>query len=119
MACVDDGLEGHHLAAAPRAVAGDDEGGLGVVDAVAHGLRREAAEDHRVRRADAGAGEHRDGDLGHHAHVDRHAVAGAHAELAQHVGEAAHLAVELLVGERARVAGLALPEDGGLVAAQR
>jgi hypothetical protein len=28
--------------------------------------RREAAEDHRVHRADAGAGQHGDGCLGHH-----------------------------------------------------
>ena len=43
-------------------------------------LGGEAAEDDGVRRADAGAGQHGDGQLGHHAHVDGDAVALFHAE---------------------------------------
>jgi hypothetical protein len=92
------GLERHHLATAPRAVLRDDHLGARVVEAVAHGLGREAAEDDGVHRADARAGEHADGGLGHHAHVDAHAVAGHDAELGERVGEAADLAVQLAVG---------------------
>ena len=89
------------LAAAPAAVGGDDELGLAVVDAVRDRLGAEAAEDHRVHRADARAGEHGDGGLGDHRHVDRDAVALLDAEVLEDVGEAADLAMELLVGERA------------------
>ena len=64
---------------------------------------REAAEDDRVRRADAGAGEHGDRHLGHHRHVDRDAVARLDAERLQDVGELAHLAVQLLVASASRV----------------
>ena len=55
----------------------------------------EAAEDDRVRGADARAGEHRDGQLGDHRHVDGDAVAGLDAERLERVGEAADLGVEL------------------------
>jgi hypothetical protein len=89
---------------------------LRVVVAVGHRVRGEAAEDDRVRRADAGAGEHRDGRLGDHRHVDRDAVAPGHAQRRQRVGEFADFAVELLVRQRAAVARLALEDDRGLVA---
>ena len=46
----------------------------------------------------------------------RDAVAALHAERLQHVGELADLAVEIEVGERAAVAGLAFPDERGLVA---
>jgi hypothetical protein len=53
---------------------------------------REAAEDHRVDGADAGAGEHRDRRLGDHRQVDRDAVALLDPEPLEHVGELADLA---------------------------
>ena len=69
-------LERHHGAAAEAAVRGDDQPGLRVLDAVGDGLGAEAAEYDRMHRADAGAGEHGDGGLGHHRQVDEDAVAG-------------------------------------------
>ena len=48
---------------------------LRVVDAVAQGLGAEAAEDDGVRRADAGAGEQGNRQLGDHRHVEGDAVA--------------------------------------------
>ncbi|HVH12879.1 MAG TPA: acetyl-coenzyme A synthetase N-terminal domain-containing protein, partial [Longimicrobium sp.] len=92
------------------------EGGLGVADAVPQALRAESAEDHRVRRADAGARQHGDGGLGDHGEVDGHAVALPHAQLAQRVRRPGDLAVEFGVGVRAPVAGLALPQQGRLPA---
>ena len=77
---------------------------------------REAAEDDRVRRADPGAGEHRDRQLGDHRHVDGDPVAGLDAELEQRVGRLADLALEVGVGDRPGVAGLADPVVGDLVA---
>ncbi len=109
-------LEGDDLAAPVAAVGGDEDLGLGVVDAVAQGLGAEAAEDDRVDGADAGAGQHGDDGLRHHRHVDGDAVALLDAEALQGVGEQVDLAVEVPVGEHAPVAGLALPDDGGLVA---
>ena len=114
-------LERHHRAAAEAAVGRDDQLGLRILDAVGHGLRAEPAEDDRVDRADAGAGEHGDGRLGHHRQVDEHAVAFAHAVALEHVGKAADLVVKLFVGEGAllaRLAGcgrLAFPDQRGLV----
>ena len=83
---VDVDLEPAGVAAAVAAVGGDDELRLGVVDAVGQRLGGEAAEDDGVRRADAGAGEHGDRQLGDHRHVDGDAVAAPHAELLQRVG---------------------------------
>ena len=110
-------LERHDAALAPAAVGGDQHLALGVVDATRERLRREAAEDHRVRRADARAGQQRHRQLGHHAEVDRDAIALDDAEAAQHVGEAVDLVVQLLVADHALVARLADPDVGGLVAA--
>ncbi len=58
-----------------------DHLGLGVVDAGGELLRREAAEHHRMDRADARAGQHRDHRLRHHRHVEDDAVAFADAEV--------------------------------------
>ena len=88
---------------------------LRVVVAVGDGFRGEAAEDDRMHRPDAGAGEHGDRRLRHHRHVDRDAVALRDAERFQGVGEPADFAVQLLVGQRAGVARLAFPDDRGLV----
>ena len=90
----------------------------GVDDAVAQRLGAEAAEDHRVHRADARAGEHGVGQLGDHRHVDADPVALLHAVGEQHVGQPADLVLELAVGDVAVLARLvAGPDDGGLVAA--
>ncbi len=77
---------------------------LGVVDAVAQRLGAEAAEDHAVRRADAGAGEHGDGQLrGSSACRCRRGRPASTPRPLEHVGELADLAVQLVVGERARL----------------
>ena len=93
------------------------DGGLRVVDAVADRVGSEAAEDHAVGGADARAGEHRDGRLGHHRHVDGDAVAPLDPVLLERRREAVDLAVEIPVGQGARVAGLTFPDEGGLGAA--
>ena len=110
------GLSGDAAPLPVAAVGGDDHLGLGVVHPVDDRVGREAAEDHRVRRADAGAGQHRHRQLGDHRHVDGDPVALGHAEARQRVGEPAHLVVEVGVGDRAGVARLALPVVGDLVA---
>ncbi len=111
-------LELDDLPAPPSAVRGDTDLGFGVVDPIGQRLRREAAEHHRMNRADSRAREHRDRRLRHQRHVDRDAVAVLHAEALQRVGASAHFVGEHLVGQHARVAGLALPNQRGLVAAR-
>ena len=112
-------LERDDVAATPCAVLREEHLRAAVVDALAERVGAEAAEDDRVRGADARAGEHRDGGLGDHAHVDRDAVAGLHAEVGERRGEPDHLAMELEVRERADVAGLAFEDDRGAGARAR
>ena len=88
---VDIDLEAVGFAPPVAAVGGDDQLRLRVVDAVGERLGGEPAEDDGVRRADAGAGEHGDGELRNHRHVDGDAVATPHAELLQRVGGPVHL----------------------------
>ena len=113
---VDGGLQGAGLAAAVGAVGGDHELGLGVLDPGAQRVGGEAAEHHRVHRADPGAGQQRDDGLGDHGQVDGHPVALGHAEGLERVGGLLHLLGELGVGVGAGVAGLALEVDGHAVA---
>jgi hypothetical protein len=58
-------------------------------------MRGKPAEDDRVDRADAGAGEHRERRPGHHRHVHQHAVSLGDAEARQHAGETRDLALQL------------------------
>ena len=96
-----------HLDAAGR---GEDELRLGVVDALGELVRREAAEDDRVDRAEARAGEHRHHRLGDHRHVDEDAVALLDAPPAERAREARHRVAQLGVGEHRHRAG-----DGAVV----
>ena len=59
-----------------------------IVDAIDDGVGGKSAEDDRVHGADASAGQHGDGKLRHHAHVDRDAVSLADAKPLERVGEA-------------------------------
>ena len=109
-------LEGDGLACAKGNVGGDEQLAVGIVDAVLDGVCAEAAEDHRVNRADAGAAEHDDGQLEDHRHVDADTVSLAHAQALEHVGKLADLAVQFAVGQAGGlVLRLALPEQRGLV----
>jgi hypothetical protein len=116
-------LEGHNGAAPETAVGGNDQLGLGILDAVRDGLRAEAAEDDRMHGADTGAGEHGNGGLGHHRQVDEDAVARVDAVALEDIGEPADFVMKLFVGEGAFLAGLAgggglaLPNQRGLVSA--
>jgi hypothetical protein len=111
---VHDFLEAGRLAAPVAAVGGDHQLGRGVLDAGGERVGAEPAEDHRVRRADPGTGEHGDRQLGDHRQVDRHPVALAHPELEQGIGRLAHLTLQVGIGDRPGVAGLALPVVGDL-----
>ncbi|MPL84631.1 hypothetical protein SDC9_30596 [bioreactor metagenome] len=93
------GLERRLAAAARGSVGGDDQLCTAVVDAVRQRVGREAGEDDRMDRTDAGAGEHRIGRLRDHRQVDHHAVAAHDALRQQHVRHPVHLLGQLLVGD--------------------
>ncbi len=112
-------LERRPLPAAPSAVGGDTDLRFGIVDPIGQRLRREAAEHHRMDRADPRAREHRDRRLGHHRHVDRDAVALLDAQALERVGAAPHFVGEHLVGQDARMSpGSPSQNQRGLVAAR-
>jgi hypothetical protein len=116
---VDQRLEANHLAHAHAGVARDQHLGLRIVDPRGEAHRGEAAEHHRVDRAQAHRREHREHRLGRHRHVDEDAVALAHAELAQDRREAVDLGMELRVGEDAFLVDLrGDPHERILVAAR-
>ena len=108
-------LERDQLAAAIAAVGGDQDLGLAVLNAARERLGAETAEDHRVRRADAGTGQKRDHQLGDQRHVDRDDVPFLHSQALEHVGELRDLAQQVLIAQDPAIAGLALPDDGRLV----
>ena len=68
-----------------------------------------------MRRADPGTGQERDHQLGHQRHVDRDDVPFLDAQPLEHVGEFRHLALQVLIAQDPAIAGLAFPDDGGLV----
>ena len=89
-------LVGHDLARARTAVGAHDHLGRGIVDALRQVDRGEAAEHHRMHRADAGAGQHGEDGLGHHGHVQQDAVAAFHAQFLEHGGGGVDLFIDIL-----------------------
>lgn len=79
---------------------GEDQLRLGVVDAGRKLLRGKAPEHHRMNRADARAGQHRNHGLRHHRHVDHDTVALGDAEILHHRAERLDLLLQLRKGER-------------------
>ena len=85
----------NRLAAAHSGVGRNDQLGRRVVDAGRQRTGGKAAEDHRVDRANARTGEHRESRLGNHRHVDQHAVALTDAQALHHRRHAHHFLLEL------------------------
>ena len=110
-------LERHRLVLAEAAIGGDHGLGLAIDQPVAQGIGREAPEHHRVGGADAGAGQHGNGRLRHHRHIEGHQIALADPQRLERVGGPANLSMQLAVAEGARVARFALPDQGRLLGA--
>ena len=108
-------LQRNDRAAAIAAIRGDDRDRAAIGDPIANALGAEAAEDHRVHRADPRAGQHGDRRFRNRRHIDDDAVAFADSVSLQDVREAADIAMQLLVGQRAFFARFAFPEDRRLV----
>ena len=108
-------FQGDDFSATEAAVGGDQELGFAIGDAVGNGRGAEAAEDYGMHGADAGAGEHGDGQLGDHGHIDGDAIAGLDAERAEHVGELADAFVEFGEGVLDGGAVFGFPHQRGFV----
>ena len=90
------------------------------MEATGEGLGGEASVDDGTRDAESRAGQHRDRQLGNHAHVDPDRCSRLHAELLERVREADDLSLKVCEGDLAPVVlGLALPEVGDLAAVSR
>ena len=76
-----------------------DQLGRAIVDAAGKFLGREAAEHHRVHRAQSRAGEHRHHRFRDHRHIEDDAVALGHALGRDHAGDPRHLVAQLAIGE--------------------
>ena len=111
-------FDGNDLPSAVAGVGGDDNFRATVGKAVLDAFAAEAAENHGVDGADAGATEHGNDGFGNERHVDQNAVAFFDAVPLEDIREHADFAVELLVGEGLFVAGFAFPNDRSLVAAR-
>jgi hypothetical protein len=109
---VDLRLDRRRLSLAAGPVDGDQRLRLRELHPLGDRFGREAAEDDVVGGADAGAGEHRDDDLGDHRQVDPDHVALLDPEVLEGVGEALDVTVQLGVGDVALLALLAAPVVG-------
>ena len=69
-------------------------------------------------RADARAGQHRNGSLWNVRKINDDAIALHDLVPFQHVGETADFVMQLLVSEGALIARFALPEDRGFISAR-
>ncbi len=95
----------------------NDDVGLAIDDATGQRIRREAAEHDRMHGADARAGQHRDGRLRNHRHVDRDAVALLGAQRFQRIRKPADALMQLAIGDL-QVARriVAFPDNRNIVA---
>ena len=94
------GLVIHPLAVAVIAVGVNQHAAAGIGGAQAAGFAAEPAEDDGVHDPEPRAGQHGDGQLRNHGHVDGDAIAGFQSgKIAEHRGNFVHALVELLVGD--------------------
>src|SRR5579859_1687213 len=100
------------------AVGVDENAAAGIGGSEAASFAAESAEDDGMDDAKAGAGEHGDGKLGDHRHVNGDAIAGFEAaEIAEHGGGFVDADVKFAIGEDLRgfVFGFGNENEGGFV----
>jgi len=86
------------------------------LNSVSQGVGAEAAEDDAMDGADAGAGQHADGQLGDHREIQADTVAFFYSQPFENIGEFADFLVHLLIGDGPVFAGfVAFPLDRDLV----
>src|SRR5207302_5278312 len=96
----------------------DDSDRPAVRNPVANCVCAKAAKDDRMYRADARAGQHRDGRFWNRRQVNDDAVALVDLVPLQHIRESANLMMKLLISQCAPVARLTFPENRRFVSAR-
>ena len=115
---VDVAFERHGLAATDALIGGDHHAACCVIDAIFERLGGEATEDDRVDGTDARTGQHGEGRLGNHRHIDTDTVALADPLCPQRIRESTDLNLEFLIGKRLAVSGvISLPDNRGVMCA--
>ncbi|CPR70395.1 Uncharacterised protein [Salmonella enterica subsp. enterica serovar Bovismorbificans] len=98
-------------------VSGDHQPRAGVDNASGDGFRREAPEDHRMHRADAGAGQHCHRRFRHHRHINRYHIAFFNAQIQQCIRETADIAMQFAIRDMFTLRRvIAFPDNGGAIA---
>ncbi len=106
-----------NLAASIQPIGSDHQFRGRVIVSIGDRLGTEASEDDRVNRTEPCTGEHRDGQLRSHRHVDADDVTLAYAELRERLGALSHFDLEIAVRKLPLIAGFALPDDREFVTA--
>ncbi|MNJ57917.1 hypothetical protein D3C77_535280 [compost metagenome] len=84
---------------------GQQQGRACIVDTQGQFIGGKTAEHHRMHGTDASTGKHGHGRLGHHGHVDNHAIALLHPQLTQQSSQARDFVTQLHIGELLLAAG--------------
>src|SRR4051812_21874568 len=84
---INDLFQFKYVATYPGTILSNEDTALRVFNTVYQGLLRKAAKDHAVNCPDLGAGNHRDHQFRHTAHVDRDAIPLLDAHALENVGE--------------------------------
>ncbi len=79
-------FKAHRLVFAVAPIGGDYRLGLAVDQAITQCICGKATKDHRMGGADACTGQHGNGGLGYHWHVQRHQIAFANAQGLERIG---------------------------------
>mmetsp|Transcript_45065 Transcript_45065/g.113504 ORF Transcript_45065/g.113504 Transcript_45065/m.113504 type:complete len:375 (+) Transcript_45065:991-2115(+) len=109
-------LERQMTATANVLIGSDHEASLSVEHAAAQSLGTEAGEHHTVYGTDTSTGQHGEGSLRDHWHVDGHTVTFAHTIRKQHVGHTTDLVQQLRVGDTTNIRRfITFVDDGNLV----
>ncbi len=105
-------FERNDLAGPQDRVGSHQDTGLTILNTVLQADRGKTGKDHRMDRADAGAGQQDNGQLGDHRQVDRYPVALFHPHLFQDIGTTTHFFIQLAIGKPAYfLIRLSLPDD--------
>ena len=105
---IDPGLVAHRHAILETGIGTHHQRRARIDDAAGQAGRCEAAEHHRVHRANACAGQHGDGGLGHHGQIYQHPVTAPHPALQQDGGHRIDLAMQLAIAQYPLVAAVLL-----------
>ncbi len=108
-------FETNFFAAPPTAIGRDYDRRAKILNPGFQRFRRESAEHHTVNNAEPRACKHGDRKLWNHRHINHCAIIGPIPQPFQDTCEAAYQSMQFLIGDGTLIAGLAFPNECGLV----